>query len=133
MNNNDENQLAMLLNNGVCMEIIAGEGGVFGTYSYEFSIYIPTIQKHFTGLTGCNNLDDYDGIHQMDFDTYVGIGYSVKDAYDRFIEANTGIIGLNIGDYFFENDSIEKYAQKVIAWEELPEEDRLLKRLKQPR
>jgi hypothetical protein len=136
MNNEDENQLAMLLNNGVWMEVVANDGGIFQTYSYTFTIFIREIQEF---MTGCDNLDDFDGIHQFDEESYVGIGNSVKKAWDDFLSKNTGSsrreyvnYSPDIADSFSSVENyglaIPHYIEQVIKWEQLPQEDKMLKR-----
>jgi hypothetical protein len=122
MNNEDENQLAMLLNNGVWMEVVANDGGIFQTYSYTFTIFIREIQEF---MTGCDNLDDFDGIHQFDEESYVGIGNSVKKAWDDFLSKNTGSSRREYVNYGL---AIPHYIEQVIKWEQLPQEDKMLKR-----
>lgn len=82
MNNRDENEFAYLLHEGdVYFDFISSHGGPLGTYSYEYTIFSPKIQQH---LTGCQDLREYDGIHQYDFAEYVGVGDTLKEAWDEF-------------------------------------------------
>jgi hypothetical protein len=82
MNNRDENEFAYLMYEGnVQCTFVANCGGPLDTYSYEYTIFITPIQQH---VTGCVDLDDFDGIHQLDYPEYVGIGWTLKDAWDDF-------------------------------------------------
>ena len=98
MNNLDQAEFAYLLYEGdVEMQLIASQGGCLETYSYQYTIFIRGIQKH---LTGCDDLDDFDGIHQFDEGQYVGVGYTLKEAWDDFCEH------IDIGDFDNEVDKI---------------------------
>lgn len=82
MNNRDHNELAYLMyEGGVRCEFIANCGGPLDTYSYEYTIFINDVQKIVTGF---DDLDEFDGIHQLDFPEYVGIGWTMKEAWDDF-------------------------------------------------
>lgn len=85
MNNRDENEFAYLLyEGGIQCTFIANCGGPLDTYSYEYTIFVRDIQRHLTGCDDPDDFDDFDGIHQLDFPEYVGIGYTLKDAWDDF-------------------------------------------------
>lgn len=82
MNNFDQGQFAALLYCGyIRMELIPSSGMELDTYYYEYSIFLPPIQKK---LAGVDNLDSYEGIHQYDFEYYVGRGYTLKEAWEDF-------------------------------------------------
>lgn len=82
MNSKDHGQLAELLYyNFVDVRLLSTQGFELGTtIFYEYTIYMPKVQEFFVK----GSLDDYDGVHQLDFDNYVGLGGSLKEAWDDF-------------------------------------------------
>lgn len=82
MNNQDQAEFSYLLYEGdIDCTFVANYGGLLDTYSYDYTIFVPAVQQH---LTGCENLDDFDGIHQLDCGEYVGVGRTLKEAWDSF-------------------------------------------------
>lgn len=107
MNNHDHAVLAQLLHNfKVVIDVVTSEGGGdFDVCVYEFTIYVPEIQMLQTKTDSRPALDyDYDGIHQYDYPDYVGIGYSIEEAWQNFCEKM---------DVMYIEDSIEKAIKKI--------------------
>lgn len=96
MNNDDENQLALLLyETELKVELLSWFGGVLSTYRYDFTVYFPSVQKL---MCGKDDLDAFDGIHQIDEDTYCGVGSTLKEAWDDFYSKNEDFL-CNLGMY----------------------------------
>jgi hypothetical protein len=95
MDNNDHAELAWLLYNTSVRVQLGGEKmfslSEDGLYTYNYVIYIPEVQQYYTG---CEDLDDYDGVHWMDFDDYTGVGRTLKEAFDDFMHSNKKWIDL---------------------------------------
>lgn len=82
MDSQDNQIYAQLLKNSVIdMQIITGDTDWFNVSTFEYTIFVPKIQRHYTG---CKNLDEYDGVHQFDYCNYVGQGNTLKEAWDNF-------------------------------------------------
>lgn len=75
---------------GVRMEPIFSYGGPLGTYTFEYTIFIPQVQKIFAG----EDLYNFDGIHQYDFGDFVGTGDSLEEAWEMFIDKNAELINI---------------------------------------
>lgn len=84
MNNQDQAIFAKLLyDHEIAVELTSSYMAVdyFDVYQYDFAIYVPNIQKK---LIGGVSFEEYDGIHYLDEQEFVGIGYTLKEAWDDF-------------------------------------------------
>ena len=72
LTNKENAELTRMIGIGVEFELGHCEGGQLCVEYLDYSFFIPELQKAFAKV---DDLRDYDGVHQYDFDGYVGVGY----------------------------------------------------------
>jgi len=103
-------ELAFLLNNGVSMEIISVGGGLFDVSWVEYSLFMPEVQKVMAGV---DNLDDFDGVHQLDCPDYVGYGDTLSEALTEFMDKNNEFCEMFNGSEEDSETILDQYVQSI--------------------